>query len=233
MKKKREILCIAIDSPAAAGAGTQAKLIAKEYNLFYLDTGKIYRLIGNYYLKSKKKFNYDYIKKKISKLKIDDLNNRKLLSDKVAVAASEIAKKYRIRQIVKNFQKNCAYNPPNKYAGSVLDGRDITSVIMKEATIKFYITANVNVRAKRRFLEYKKLKKKLTYHEVLKSIKNRDFLDKSRKYSPLKKTKDSILINTSKLSKKACFFKIKKIIDKNLKINGNLQRFKFRSKSTV
>ena len=222
MKKKREILSIAIDSPAAAGAGTQAKLIAKEYNLFYLDTGKIYRLIGNYYLKSKKKFNYDYIKKKISKLKIDDLNNRKLLSDKVAVAASEIAKKYRIRQIVKNFQKNCAYNPPNKYAGSVLDGRDITSVIMKEATIKFYITANVNVRAKRRFLEYKKLKKKLTYHEVLKSIKNRDFLDKSRKYSPLKKTKDSILINTTKLSKKACFKKIKSIMDKKLIINGNL-----------
>ena len=233
MKKKREILSIAIDSPAAAGAGTQAKLIAKEYNLFYLDTGKIYRLIGSYYLKSKKKFNCNYIKKKISNLKIDDLNSRKLLSDKVAVAASEIAKKYKIRQIVKNFQKNCAYNPPDKFAGSVLDGRDITSVIMKKATIKFYITANINVRAKRRFLEYKKLKKKITYNQVLKSIKNRDYLDRNRKYSPLKKNKDSILINTSKLSKKACFFKIKRIIDKNLKIDGNLQRLKFRSKSTI
>ena len=87
---------------------------------------------------------------------------------------------------------------------------------MKKATIKFYITANINVRAKRRFLEYKKLKKKITYNQVLKSIKNRDYLDRNRKYSPLKKTKDSILINTSKLSKKACFKKIKKIMDKRL-----------------
>ena len=87
---------------------------------------------------------------------------------------------------------------------------------------KFYITANIKIRAKRRFLEFKKLKKKITYNEVLKSLKNRDYLDKSRKYSPLKKTKDSILINTSKLSKKACFYKIKRIMDRKLKINGNL-----------
>ena len=92
---------------------------------------------------------------------------------------------------------------------------------MKKATIKFYITANINVRAKRRFLEYKKKKKKITYNQVLKSIKNSDYLDRNRKYSPLKKTKDSILINTSKLSKKACFKKIKAIIDNKLK-HGNI-----------
>ena len=62
---------VAIDSPAAAGAGTQAKLIAKHYNLFYLDTGKIYRFIGNLKIKNKKKFNYLFVKKKISKLKIN------------------------------------------------------------------------------------------------------------------------------------------------------------------
>ena len=82
---------------------------------------------------------------------------------------------------------------------------------------KFYITANIKVRAKRRFLEYKKLRKKISYKEVLKSLKNRDYLDKNRKLSPLKKTKDSILINTTKLSKKACFYKIKSIMDKKLK----------------
>ena len=87
---------------------------------------------------------------------------------------------------------------------------------------KFYITANIEVRAKRRFLEFKKMKKKVSYNYVLKSLKNRDYLDKNRKHSPLKKTKDSILINTSKLSKKACFYKIKAIMDKKLKINGNI-----------
>ena len=81
---------------------------------------------------------------------------------------------------------------------------------------KFYITANINTRAKRRFNEYKELNKKITYKEVLKSLRNRDKSDKERKYGPLKKTKDSILINTTKLSKKACFKKIKAIMDKKL-----------------
>ena len=93
---------------------------------------------------------------------------------------------------------------------------------MKDAMFKFYITANLKVRAKRRFNEFKKLKKKISYNEVLKSLRNREYLDKNRKYSPLKKTKDSILINTSKLSKKACFYKIKALIDKKLKLNGSI-----------
>ena len=89
---------------------------------------------------------------------------------------------------------------------------------------KFYITASLNVRAQRRFQEFKKLGKKISLNQVRKSLRNRDNLDKKRSLSPLKKTKDSILINTTKLSKKACFYKIKAIIDKKLKINGNLQR---------
>ena len=222
MKTRKNIITVAIDSPAAAGAGTQAKYISNEYNLLYLDTGKIYRLIGKIRLQYRKNFNVKTVKNKITKLNLKKLNDKSLLSDEVAISASIIAKDIEIRKIVKNFQLNCAYNPPYKYSGSVLDGRDITSVIMKKATIKFYITANLKVRAKRRYLEYKRLKKKITYHEVLKSLRKRDYLDKNRKHSPLKKTKDSILINTSKLSKKACFFKIKKIIDKKLKINGSL-----------
>ena len=221
MNKKNKLLTVAIDSPAAAGAGTQAKLIAKKYNLLYLDTGKIYRYIGNLKIKNKRDFTYSFIKKKIKKIKLSDLNNLELLNDRVATEASLVAKDIKIRKIVKNFQLKCANFPPKRFNGSVLDGRDITSVIMKNAKVKFYITASLEVRAKRRFIEFKKLKKKITYKEVLKSLKNRDYLDKKRKISPLKKTKDSILINTSKLSKKACFNKIKAIIDK-IYINGNL-----------
>ena len=220
MRKRKKIITVAIDSPAAAGAGTQAKLIAKKYNLLYLDTGKIYRLIGNLYINKKKNFNYNLVKNKVSNLNFKILNNKSLLTDRVATSASIIAKDIKIRKLVKRFQKMCAYNPPKKFSGSVLDGRDITSVIMKKATFKFFITANVKVRAKRRYLEYKKLKKNITYKEVLKSIKNRDYLDKNRKFSPLKKTKDSILINT--LNKKTCFNKIKAIWIIKLIINGNL-----------
>ena len=139
-----------------------------------------------------------------------------MLSDKVANSASIIAKDKNIRKIVHHFQQRCAYNPPKKYAGSILDGRDITSVQVKDAMFKFYITASLKVRAKRRYNEYKKLGKKIAFADVLKSIKKRDKSDRTRKHGPLKKTKDSILINTSKLSKKACFEKIKAIMNRKL-----------------
>ena len=221
MKKRKNIITIAIDSPAAAGAGTVAKKLANHYKLFYLDTGKLYRLIGKMKI-SNKNISYRMIKYKIKNLKIADLNKIGLLNQKVATSASIIARDNNIRNIVKNFQIICAYNPPRNFKGSILDGRDITSVIMKDAMFKFYITANLKVRAKRRFMEFKKLKKKISFNQVLKSLKKRDNLDKNRKHSPLKRTEDSILINTSKLSKKACFFKIKEIIDKKLNINGNI-----------
>ncbi len=216
MKKRKNIITVAIDSPAAAGAGTQAKLIAKHYNLYYLDTGKCYRYIGNLRLKNSKNFTYSFIKKKIDNLKMKNLKNKKLLDEEVAVSASIISKDKKIRDIVHKFQKKCAYNPPKKYLGSVLDGRDIISVQVKDAMFKFFITASLKVRAKRRFREYKNLNKKITYNEVLKSLRNRDKSDRRRVHGPLKKTKDSILINTTKLSKKACFTKIKAIMDRKL-----------------
>ena len=220
--KRKNILKIAIDSPAAAGAGTVAKAISKHYNLFYLDTGKIYRFIAYLKLKFPNKFSQKFIKYKIKSLSVSSLSNQNLLSDEISTKASEIAKIKTIRKLVHSFQLNFAYNPPKKYAGSCLDGRDITYNIVPDADFKFYITANIKTRALRRYKELKKLKKKITYIEVLKSIKKRDKNDLNRKISPLKKTKDSLLINTTNLTKRACFLKIKKIIDKRIKINGNL-----------
>ena len=221
MKFKKKIK-VAIDSPAGAGAGTQAKLISKHYNLFYLDTGKIYRLLALYKINNPKKFNYSYIKKKIRILKMLDFQKKNLLSNEVGLVASKIARNLKIRKLVHNFQIKCAYFPPKKYNGSCLDGRDITYKIIPDAEFKFFISANVITRAKRRYLELRNINPKIDYKEVLKSIKKRDKSDYNRKISPLKKTKDSILINTTNLTKKACFLKIKKIIDKKIKINGNL-----------
>ena len=218
MIKRKNILKIAIDSPAAAGAGTLAKAISRHYNLFYLDTGKIYRFIAYLKIKFPKKFNNRFINSRIKSLKIKDLADKKLLSDEVGTEASIISKIKSIRKIVHFFQINYAYNPPKKYNGSCLDGRDITYNIIPDADIKFYITANVKTRALRRYKELKGLRKKITYQEVLKSIKKRDKSDLSRKISPLKKTKDSLLINTTNLNKKSCFLKIKKIIDRKINI---------------
>ena len=216
MKLKNRIK-VAIDSPAAAGAGTQAKLISKHFNLFYLDTGKIYRLIANIKINQPKLYGYDLIKKKMDKLSLKDLKSKKLLSDKVGTMASIISKDKKIRRLVHKFQIKSAYHPPKKYNGSCLDGRDITYKIIPDANFKFFITANTKTRALRRYKELKRLNKKISFNEVLKSIKKRDKSDYKRKISPLKKTKDSILINTTNLTKRSCFLKIKQIMDKKIK----------------
>ena len=218
IKKRSNILKIAIDSPAAAGAGTIAKAISKHYKLFYLDTGKIYRYVAYLKIKFPRKFNYKFIKSKIKFLKMKDLSKKSLLSDKVGNEASIISQNKKLRKIVHLIQLNYAYNPPKKYKGSCLDGRDITYNIIPDADFKFYITANITTRAKRRFKELKAINKKITYKEVLKSIKKRDKSDLNRKIAPLKKTIDSLLINTTNLNKRACFLKIKKIIDRKINI---------------
>ena len=217
MKKRKNILKIAVDSPAAAGAGTLCKTISKYYNLLYLDTGKIYRMIAYLKISNQSKYNKNFIKKEIKNLNLNKLKNKKLLTDKIGTEASLIAKDKNIRKLVHSFQLKCAYNPPKKFDGSCLDGRDITYKIVPDANLKFFITANIKTRALRRYNELKGLNKRINYKEVLKNIKKRDKSDYNRKVSPLKKTKDSILINTSNLSKRACFLKIKKIIDREIK----------------
>ena len=189
MIKRKNIIKIAIDSPAAAGAGTQAKLISKHYNLLQLDTGLIYRYVANIKISEPKKFNYKYLKRKINNIKTQSLQNKKLLTDKVANIASSIAKDKKIRKMVHSFQLKCAYNPPKKYSGSCLDGRDICSIIVPDADVKLFITANLKTRAMRRFKELKARNNNISYQYVLKSIKKRDKSDINRKISPLKKNK--------------------------------------------
>ena len=211
---------IAIDSPAGAGAGTQSKLLSKHYNLFYLDTGKFYRILAYYKIKNPKKFNLTYIKAIIKNIKLNDLNDKKLLSNEIGMEASIISKNIKIRKLIDNIQRKYAYKPPKKYNGSCLDGRDITYKILPDADFKFFLTADIKTRAKRRYKELKKLKKQIKYIDVLNSIKKRDQNDYKRKISPLKKTKDSILIDTTNLSIKGCFKKIKNIIDKDIEENN-------------
>ena len=106
MKKRKDIIKIAIDSPAASGAGTLSKAISKEYNLLSVDTGKAYRLIALYKIKFPKKFNLNFLKKKIDKLNIKDLNQKELLSDEVGTVASIIAKKKIFGILFIIFKKN-------------------------------------------------------------------------------------------------------------------------------
>ena len=217
MKKKIKIK-VGIDSPVAAGAGTISKLIAKNYKLLYLDTGKIYRFMARQIIDKKPKNKLKFLKKISRNINLNKLKQRNLLNDDVARLASQIAKDIKVRNLVVRFQRRLAYHPPNKYNGSILDGRDINSKIIKDADFKFYITANIKERAKRRFKEYKSLNKKVKFSEIFKNLKKRDLEDRTRRHSKLKKTKDSILINTTNLSIRESFLKVKKIMDRKLKL---------------
>ena len=214
MKLKR--IKVAIDSPATSGAGTISKMLSKKYNLLYCDTGKIYRFFAYKLIDRNIKNKIKYLSQVSKKMSLKNLQNKNLLNDKIALKASQIAKDLKIRKLATKFQKHMAYNPPLKYAGSVLDGRDICSVVVPDADIKFYITAEVKIRAKRRFKEYIKSGKKVKLAKILESMKKRDKEDRTRTHSKLKKTKDSYLINTTNLSIKSSFLKVNKIMDSKL-----------------
>ena len=124
-----------------------------------------------YKLKNPKKFNLEYLNKKIKNLKVKDLNNKLLLSNEIGIIASNIAKKKSIRNLIHSFQIKLAYKPPKQYNGSILDGRDITYNIVPDADFKFFITANVQTRAMRRYKELKRLNKEIKYKEILKVLK--------------------------------------------------------------
>ena len=226
--KKIKIIRIAIDATAGSGSTTLAKKLAQHYKLRYLDTGKVYRWCALQIILKKPKNIISFLKKRIKILSLKKLNDKQLIDDKVAQFTSKIAKDPKIRKLVFDFQKNIAYKIPKKFRGSILNGRDITYNIIPDATFKFYVTASISERSRRRTLELKRLGKNVSLKEVSKSLKKRDKSDKNRRYSPLKLNPDSLLINTTRLSITKSFLKVKKIIDR--KLNNYARNYKARQK---
>ena len=218
--KKTKPIRIAIDATAGSGSTSLAQRLARHYKLRYLDTGKVYRWCALQIIQKKPKNKINFLKKRIKQLNLKKLQDKRLIADEVAQVTSQIAKNPKIRRLVYNFQKNIAYKIPRKFKGSILNGRDITYKIIPDATFKFYVTASIFERSRRRTAELKKLGKKVTFKEVLKSLKKRDKSDKNRRYSPLVKRHDSLLINSTQLSITDCFLKVKKIIDRRLNNYG-------------
>jgi cytidylate kinase len=219
LKNKVDRLRIAIDGPAASGKNTLAKQISKKYKLFYLDSGKLYRYFALQVYQSKdKNINYSKLKHALKRLTLKNLKDKRLASEPVTKIASIISKKKRIRQILKKVQHDLAYNPPKKFKGSILDGRDVGTVIIPDAHVKVYLTANLNVRAVRRYKEYKKLGIKTTLSKVKSDIKIRDYEDTHRKISSLKPAKDAVLLDSSFCNTKAVFVEIDKVIRHKIKL---------------
>ena len=213
MKLNKKIkLLIACDGGAASGKTTAAKMVSKKYSLHFLSSGLLYRYVAFKLLlkKNLKKKNL-YIKKISKNITPIKLKNRKLFNQNVTRYASEIAKSKNIRILLKKYQKKFS-----KQNHVCIEGRDIGSVICPNADVKIFFKCNINVRAKRRWHEYKKNQPTITLREVKKALKIRDYLDINRKHSPLRASKDSIVIDTSKLSKKQTLSKISNIVEKKL-----------------
>ena len=216
---------MAIDATAGSGSTSLAIKLAKHYNLRYLDTGKVYRWCAYEIFKKKPKNKIKFLKKRIKSLNLKDLQNKNLIDDKIAQLTSKISSNINLRKIVFNFQSKIAYDIPKGYKGSILNGRDVTHNIVPDADFKFYVTASITERSKRRYKELKKLGKNVSLSDVTKSLKKRDQSDKnrSRKQGRLEKNKDSRLINTTRLSINGSFLKVKKIVDRKLRILKKLK----------
>jgi len=210
--KKKVKLLIACDGGAASGKTTAAKLISHKYNLNFLSSGLLYRYIS-FKLLEREKLRQDikFIKKITQSITLNKLKNKKLFSEKVTLYSSEIAKSKKIRLLLKKFQKKFS-----KQKHVCIEGRDIGSVICPEADIKFFFTCGLVVRAKRRWIEYKKNNSKIRLLEVKKALKARDYSDINRKHSPLRMMKDSIVIDTSKLNKKQMLAVISRLVEEKL-----------------
>lgn len=203
---------ITADGAAASGKSTAARLISKKYSLKFLSSGLLYRYIS-YKLISKKniKNKTQYIKKITKKITLNKLNNRKLYNQNVTKYSSVISKSKNVRLLLKKYQKNFS-----KQDQVCIEGRDIGSVICPNADIKLFFKCSPKVRAIRRWKDYKKNNPKITFNEVKKALKLRDYSDIHRKHSPLRILKDSIVIDTSKLTIKETLGKISKIIERKL-----------------
>ena len=207
---------IAIDGTAASGKGTLAKRLAESLGCDYLDTGLLYRAVAleasRYGLSSlDDNFHKPLTEERFEKssrielttialgLALPISDSPDLRSQKVSSLATIVASLPEIRQALIEKQRDFANCPPSN-KGAVLDGRDIGSVILPEADFKFFIDANPEIRAKRRFAEFKDTNSNQTQETILKDLMERDKRDSTRQIAPLKRLSDAFFIDSSSLN---------------------------------
>ena len=213
MKYKSKSFQISCDGGAATGKSTGAKLIANKYKLKFLSSGLLYRYAAFLILKNQPKNRINYLKIKFKNLKLKNLKSLSLQTPKISEFSAEIAKIKKIRQILKKYQID--FSKKNK--NCCIEGRDISTNILPKSDIKFFFICNLNLAAKRRYKELKKINPKIDLKGVKKALRVRNSLDKKRKNSPLLKHRDSVVIDTGKLDKQAMLVKMSKTVEKILK----------------
>ncbi|MDR1551353.1 MAG: (d)CMP kinase [Holosporaceae bacterium] len=215
--KNRKII-IAVDGPSSSGKGTIAKLLANQLGYAYLDTGLLYRIAA--YRKI-----HGGNTEVLDGLLVDDFMTSldikeaeiELRSDVIGQAASEMAKSARVREILTKMQRKFARNPGADHSGVVLDGRDIGTVVIPDADVKLFITADLETRTRRRFQTLKQTNPGISFEQIHRSLAERDKQDRSREIAPLTIADDYVIIDTSKDSIEESLRKaIDIILDKQL-----------------
>ena len=198
-------MLIAVDGPAAAGKGSLSLKLAEHFDFARLDTGLIYRAVAMKVLKTEgPNSNKDAIK--IAQLlSLNDPDTKDLRNEEVGITASKIATIPEVRNILLNFQRSFAANPPNNKLGAVLDGRDIGTVVCPNADFKLFVTASPEVRAERRFKELQDRGEEAIRSAILRDIIDRDERDRMRLVSPLVPAQDAHILETSTLDLNAVF----------------------------
>ena len=218
MKSKIKIIKISCDGGAATGKSTGAKIIAKKYKLKFLSSGLLYRYASYLVIKYKPKNKINFLKKEFNNLNYKKLDRINLQLPEISKQSAIIAKIYKVRIILKNFQRKFSI----KYKNCCIEGRDISTKILPNSDIKFFFKCNLNIAALRRYKELKKKDITIKLKDVKKALRIRNNHDIKRKNSPLLKHTDAIEIDTGKLNKQAMLKKMSKYVDKILKIKyGN------------
>lgn len=215
---------IAIDGPSATGKSTLAKALAKELSFIYIDTGAMYRAVGLYNIRKNIDLNNEAdVVNTLKDISIDikyiDKEQRIFLNgedvssqireEKVGMAASIVSTYKKVREVLVDLQRSLA-NVQNV----IMDGRDIGTVVLPNASLKIFLTASSEVRTKRRYLELKEKGKDVSIEDVAKELKERDERDTKRANSPLTKAEDAILVDTTNMNIKKTIEHIKNLYEK-------------------
>ena len=212
MKYNNKYLKISCDGGAATGKTTGAKMISAKYKLQFLSSGLLYRYVGFLIKKNKPKNKFNFIKKKFKSLNYNQLKRINLHTQEISKISAEVAKNNKIRNILKKYQLSFA----KKYGNCCIEGRDISTKILPNSDVKFFFVCNLDIASKRRFKELKKKYTKLKLKDVKKAIRIRNKSDTKRKNSPLLKHRDSVVIDTGKLTKQAMLKKMSKYVERAL-----------------